>query len=160
MIPANPKVVKMVLRNRSHTLVSVKGHAIDFLKGIETSVPREILQEALSIGAELIGEDPSLATAEKEKPQVPSYKEDQDAAILAAITVLVEKNDPSDFTASNAPKAAAVNRLLTFNAQQKDIISVYVKYKEDLGKKEAQEALERRAEAEAKANEDNKKEGE
>lgn len=110
--------------NRNHVLRTTSG-VISFYKGEKTFVPKHMEREALAIGAEIVdGEAPDPLGPEKVLPAIPAG-EDRREQIIAAIEMLVERNDSSDFTGSGSPSVKAVARLLGFDVERSELADAW-----------------------------------
>jgi hypothetical protein len=98
--------------NRNHRLISVKGHSVQFLKGEDTYVPAQLVQEAIAVGGELVdGESPF-----KEEVALPPIPEgvEREEKIIATMIEMQKRNDRNDFTGSGLPNAKVIEGVLGF----------------------------------------------
>jgi hypothetical protein len=119
--------VKMVL-NRDKTLATTHGHTIGFKKGVPVSVPTSLVREALEIGAQPVDqphEEVSRMVAEPETPENVTDPVQRTQKIRDAIELIVKTNQREDFLGTGIPSARAVNRMITFEVQQKDVNRVW-----------------------------------
>lgn len=97
--------------NRNYVLTS-QGHRVEFKKGEPVWVPPMLAKEAAAIGAErLDGDAVDPLPDEKQVPAPLSVQERLDE-LVAAIEVIVERNDPQDFGGDNRPSLAAINKIV------------------------------------------------
>jgi hypothetical protein len=114
--------------NRTHNLVG-KGHNVRFTKGVPVWVPPELLREALSIGAEPIGEkvDP---LGPEEVPEVQLTTADKEALFFAAFETLTARNEREDFGGDGRPSMPALKKLIDFSFDKKERDVNYQKFRE------------------------------
>lgn len=116
--------------NRDYTLRNTKG-VITFTKGQPTNVPPFMEMDAVGIGAEAVEKaTPSLVPPE-DKVVVNPEGEERQAQILTAISLLVEKNDASDFTGSGSPSVKAVEGVLGFDIDRSELVEAWKKFNAD-----------------------------
>lgn len=116
--------------NRDFVLRNTKG-VISFTKGEPTNVPSYMVMDAVAIGAEAVGaETPSLVPKDNVVPEAPQGDERQ-SQILTAISLLVEKNDASDFTGSGSPSVKAVEGVLGFDIDRSELVEAWKKFNAD-----------------------------
>lgn len=113
--------------NRNYTLRSLNGHIISFVKGEPVHVPPVCVKEALLIGAEPTGEAIDILDPEKE-PVVPMTSDDRQAALIAAFAMLEERNTNTDFSGNGIPTKSAVEKIVEFDVQKKEIDALWVAY--------------------------------
>jgi hypothetical protein len=112
-----------VKSSRTFVLVSTLGHAIQFRKNEETTIPAMLMSEALTQGVVPVEDDdlPQDATPEDGAPIDPTVRRN---AIKAAIVALKARNQRDDFGATGNPKVAAVEKYLGWKASGKEIESL------------------------------------
>lgn len=120
----------MLTLNRDFTLNSLYGHSIHFEKDKPTYVPPILHAAALSVGAQAAsGAD---LIKEDEKPEgAPVDLVERDNAILAAIKVLVDRNDRDDFTAAGMPSVKALSTELGWKVQGNEVGAVWQRYNDE-----------------------------
>lgn len=109
-----------VKSSRTFVLVSTLGHAIQFRKNEETTIPAVLMSEALSQGVVPIEDDdlPQDPVAEDGAPIDPMVRR---AEIKAGIEALKARNQRDDFGATGNPKVAALEKFLGWKASGKEI---------------------------------------
>jgi hypothetical protein len=113
--------------NRDYTLRNTKG-VITFTKGQPTNVPPYMEMDVVAIGAEAFDKTtPSLVPQDEDEARSPEG-EDRQSQILTAISLLVEKNDASDFTAMGSPSVKAVEGVLGFDIDRSELIEAWKKF--------------------------------
>lgn len=117
------KVREMVL-NRNHTLTSIYGHSVRFEKDVPTHVPPVMHPEAVAIGAVYVDGKGVQVDEDKRVPE-PTDPAARDAAILAAVIAIADKNDAHDFSGSGVPKTDAVSALAGFKVSGKDVAKAW-----------------------------------
>jgi len=116
--------------NRDYTLRNTSG-VITFVKGEPTNVPPYMEMDAVFIGAEAVDKKtPSLVPPEEKVVDTPEG-EDRQSQILTAISMLVEKNDASDFTGSGSPTVKAVEAILGFDIDRSEVVDAWKKFNAD-----------------------------
>jgi hypothetical protein len=105
---------------RTFVLVSTLGHAIQFRKGEETTIPAVLMSEALTQGVIPVEDDdlPQDSTPLDGAPIDPLVR---NKAIKAAIVTLKNRNNRDDFGATGNPKVAAIEKYLGWKASGKEI---------------------------------------
>jgi hypothetical protein len=118
--------------NRNHSMRSLYGHIIDFKKGQPTYVPPICAREAASIGAECVDGkvDPLGPEAEIVAPMSPDERQEN---ILAAFKLLEERNGRSDFTGNGVPATPALEKILGFDVDKKEINPLWAAYRAEQG---------------------------
>lgn len=110
---------KMVL-NRNYTLNTTLGHCVRFKKGVPTDVPKVIVQQALSVGAEAVDEAAQKEVdieASKDDPKARSAVptgDERKGKIKEVLEQIASRNQSGDFTAGGKPKLEAINAELDF----------------------------------------------
>ena len=117
------------LLNRTFNLVG-KGHNIRFTKGVPTYVPPELVREALSIGAETIGEKIDVLGPE-EVPPVQLTAADRDELFFKAFKTLEARNEREDFGGDGKPTLTALKKILPFEFDKKVRDVALQKYRDD-----------------------------
>lgn len=118
--------MKFVL-NRNKTLVSTLGHAIAFVKGVPTYVPRELWPEAQAIGATPEAELPEEVRAPSREPIDPALRRE---AIFAAFEQLVAAGKRETFTATGVPHAKALGMQMGFAIDNKERDALWLEYRQ------------------------------
>lgn len=114
--------------NRDFILRNTYG-VISFSKGEPAFVPPIMEREAVMIGAEKVdGNTPSLVPEEKSEVEVP-FGDERESQILVAFELIVERNDPADFTGQGAPTVKAVGKVVGFDVERGEVQSVWQKWK-------------------------------
>lgn len=112
--------LNLLVTNRDYTLVTSKGHTIEFKKGVATHVPRIVYEDALAIGA--IPPDDNEAVDVTPKPAEPTGEhEDRPAKIAAAVEEVVTTGDREAFTASGKPTVGAVSDAAGFKVSAAEV---------------------------------------
>lgn len=123
-------LTNMMVLNRDYTLISTMGYSIRFEKDVPTLVPPAIRREALAIGAlPADGEEPNVLKDDN-KPQEPTDPAERNEAIMKAVLEMVEQNQREDFTAAGAPKKEAVEKLVGFKVDKREVAAVWQEYHE------------------------------
>jgi hypothetical protein len=118
--------------HRDFVLSTLMGHSVRFEKGVPVDVPEVIIREAVAIGAvDAETAAPPNVIQDKTPDNAPADPLEREAQIYKAIKALVEKNDTDDFTAANAPKAAALSRDLGYTVERKEIGPLWQRYHDE-----------------------------
>jgi hypothetical protein len=117
------------LLNRNHTVRSTSGYALVFQKGIPLYVPPVMIQEVLAIGAERLDAGQDSHVQEPVALREP-LGEEREGEILSAIDLIVEKNEPRDFTATGMPTVKAVSAIVGFAVDKRELSDVWTKRNE------------------------------
>ena len=106
--------------SRTFVLVSTLGHAIQFIKNEETTIPAMLLSEALTQGVIPVEDDdlPQDQAALDGAPIDPMVRRSE---IKAAIVAIKTRNQRDDFGATGNPKVAALEKFLGWKASGKEI---------------------------------------
>lgn len=115
--------------NRNYTHRSLLGHSVEFKKGEPVFVPPILEKEVVAIGAQRVdGENPAVVEEVKKAEEVLSDDQRQDE-LYAAFDLLVERNDSGDFTAQGIPTVKAVEKIVGFNVEKKEVVESYAAYR-------------------------------
>lgn len=117
--------------NRNFVLRSMTGHSVNFVKNVPTFVPALIEREARGIGAERVdGANPDML--DPESPEVAPLSHDERAEqIRTAFALLIERNDSKDFTGAGVPSVKAVEKLVDFDVDRNEVVSLWQAYRTD-----------------------------
>lgn len=118
--------------NRNYSMRSLYGHIIDFKKGQPTYVPPMCAREAASLGAECVDGKVDVLDAEAEA-EVPMSPDERQESIIAAFKRLEERNGRSDFTGNGSPAVPALEKILGFDVDKKEINPLWVAYRAEQG---------------------------
>ena len=114
--------------NRDYVLTTTMGHSIQFKKGVPTNVPPSVYQAALGIGAQPPeGEAPNVPV-EVDPTKPPTDAALRNPLILAAIEKIVAGNERKDFTAAGSPTVKAVERILGFDVDGREIAVMWQEF--------------------------------
>lgn len=115
--------------NRNYVLRTLTGHAIQFVKGEPTFVPRLIEKEAIAIGAERVdgGSTDPLAPEIPSKPEI--HPDELKELMIAAFEDILATNNPKDFTAAGTPTVKAVERILGAAVDRADLVEAWTEYR-------------------------------
>lgn len=115
--------------NRNHVLRTTNG-VISFVKGEPAWVTPQMEKDAVAIGAQRVdGDSPDpLGDEEKPAPVAPTGDERKDQ-FFAAFELMVEKNDAKEFTGQGVPTVKAIEKLLGFDADGKEIALYWTEFK-------------------------------
>lgn len=114
--------------NRNYTLVTTKGHVVQFAKGVPTYVPPPVYQDAIAIGAvPQDGSDPDVLGDEVVVVN-PLTPEERESALLEVFPKMIEANERESFTAAGHPHAKAVSELVGFKTNAKEVQTAWQKY--------------------------------
>ena len=137
------------------TVATRSGHAIEFIKGVPTHVPKECWREVQAQGA--VPEDQEVMHA----PPKPTKGEQVDdpverrERIFAAFTTMVEANRRGDFGASGVPHHKALEKVVGFEVDPKERDELWVEFTQLSASGEAEaaakEAAAKKAAEEARA---------
>lgn len=116
--------------NRDFVLATLSGHRIAFKKGQSVWVPPRAVPEAVAIGATPAdGSDPNLAQpAPKGESAASQDPEKRKKMLLDAVKLLVDRNDPDDFGADNAPKVDAIRQIVNFKLDARERNDIWQTY--------------------------------
>ena len=110
----------MFVLNRNYVLRSLQGRAIGFEKGVPVHVPPELVKEVVAIGAESVDGQIDVLDPEVEETPQPVGTE-RDELIHAAFERLVKTNNRADFTGNGMPNPKALERILGFSCDKREI---------------------------------------
>lgn len=115
--------------NRNYTHRSLLGHSVEFKKGEPVFVPPILEKEVVAIGAQRVdGENPAVVEEVKKAEEVLS-DEQRKEELYAAFDLIVERNDSGDFTAQGIPTVKAVEKIVSFNVDKKEVVDTYGEYR-------------------------------
>lgn len=115
--------------NRNYTLRSVMGHTINFTKGAPTYVPPLVEKEVVAIGGEREDGktlDPLIIPQGGAQGVDPGERR---SSILSAFELIVDKNDPKDFTGQGSPSVKAVERIVEFDTDRSEIAGLWAEFR-------------------------------
>lgn len=115
--------------NRNYVLRSLLGQSVQFVKNQPVDVPALLEKEARSIGAERVdGDNPDVLDAETETvaPMTSGERTDQ---ITTAFELLIERNDPKDFTGAGVPSVKAVEKIVGFDVDRAEVVEAWAAYR-------------------------------
>lgn len=117
--------------NRNYTLITTKGRSIQFIKGVPTHVPPNMIRDVVALGATPEdGSDPNLELEPnvKQAPQDPTVRL---PLITTAVKVVIERGEREDFTGAGHPHEKAVSREAGFRVATKEISQVWQQLNEE-----------------------------
>lgn len=126
---SNPDLVE-VTSNRNFVLTTPLGHAIRFVKNEKQKIPRLLLQHALAAGVVPTAEDDLPGDEAAKLPEAPMGMA-REQALRSAIIKLRERNAREDFSASGSPKVAAMEKVLGWRPQAREVEDVLAKLNEE-----------------------------
>lgn len=112
--------------NRDHVLASTLGHAIEFVKDVPTMVPAPLHAAVIAIGA-VLHEGEVAQEAKTTEPDGDKRADD----ILAAIEVLVDRNERTDFGANGRPQVSALALLLGWKPNAAEVAALWARFQAD-----------------------------
>lgn len=116
--------------HRDYTHRSTLG-VISFEEGVETHVPPHMEKEVIAIGAvRADGETPKVLEQAPKLPAAP-IGDDREAEIKAAFDLLIERNDSNDFTGQGVPTVKAVEKIVGFDVDRKELVELWAAIKAD-----------------------------
>lgn len=118
--------------NRNHSMRSLYGHVIDFKKGQPVYVPPICAREAASIGAECVDGKVDALDPEADVA-VPMSPDERQESVLAAFKLLEERNGRNDFTGNGAPAVPALEKILGFDVDKKEVNLLWAEYRAEQG---------------------------
>lgn len=113
--------------HRNYSMRSLMGHIIDFKKGQPTYVPPICAREAAALGAECVDGKVDLLGPESIAPTPLSFDERHDS-ILAAFQLIEGRAQRGDFSGAGIPKASAMEKLLGFEMEPKELAPMWTTY--------------------------------
>lgn len=122
--------------NRNYLHRSTLGHTIRFEKGQPTFVPNECQREVVALGAERVDGDTPSPLGEEPQFEPTPVGSDREALVFAAFDEIVARNDSKEFSASGAPSVKAVEKLVKFEIDRKELVELWGAYR--AAKEEAQ----------------------
>ncbi len=126
----------LFVSNRNQTIRGLTGHAITFVKGKATHVPKSMHSAVIEKGIMPCDEDGKplpekgeelVAEAQPSVIKAPDDGDSRAEQISAVIKAMVERNDPKEFTGGGTPNAEAVSMRLGWKTDQKEVRQVWVK---------------------------------
>lgn len=113
--------------NRTRTLASLVGVAIEFVKDVPTHVPPEMYAEVMAAGATPVEEI-------TDAPEVVPSREPADTAarkaeIFTAFEMLALRNERGDFTAGGAPRDNVLESILGWKLSGKERDMLWTEFK-------------------------------
>ena len=120
--------------HRDYTHRSKFGHIITFKRDAETYVPPECRREVMQIGAIPADSESSIDLLDPEKVEaIPVSGEDRREQLLAAFSLLEERNHRRDFTGQGLPSIAALSTIVDFEVGKKEVEDLWRTYREEQG---------------------------
>lgn len=115
--------------HRNHTHNSTLG-VLSFIKGEETWVPPILEREIVAIGGMPVsGTGPDVLGDEAEPEAAPQSFNERRDEIFAAFQLIVETNEPKDFTGAGVPTVAAVKKLVTSDIDRNEIVELWGEFR-------------------------------
>lgn len=115
--------------NRNHTHRSLQGFTVEFVKGTPVFVPPIIEKEVVAIGAQRVDGDNPDVVEDIPVEQPPMSDDARLDELYAAFDLLVERNDSGDFTAQGIPTVKAVEKIVSFSVDKKEVAEAYSTYR-------------------------------
>lgn len=115
--------------NRNHTVISVAGFNIQFVKGIPTTVPAVCIQEVLAIGAERIDAPQDDGMGEAPQAAADPIGQERIDSLYTCFDELVATNKREDFTAQGVPHVKAIKATVGFTVDNKERDKVWADYR-------------------------------
>lgn len=126
--------MSLFVLHRDYTHRSKFGHIITFKRDEETYVPPECRREVMQIGAIQVDSESSIDLLDQEKVEVrPISGEDRREQLLAAFSLLEERNHPRDFTVQGLPSIPALSTIVDFVVSKKEVEDLWRAYREEKG---------------------------
>lgn len=120
--------MKKFTLHRDYTVRSTNG-VISFKKDEPTAVPPELHREVIAIGAQLVeGSEVELIDAEKPAKYEPNILE-REEELFAAFEIISERNDSNDFTGAGTPTVKAIERIVEFDVERKEITDTWAAWR-------------------------------
>lgn len=102
---------------------------ISFEEGVPTHVPPHMEKEVIAIGAvRAEGDTPKVLEPETKLPEIP-VGDDRESEIKAAFDLLIERNDSNDFTGQGVPTVKAVEKIVGFDVDRKELVELWAAIK-------------------------------
>lgn len=121
---------EMVLQ-RNHVVRSLNGSSAAFKAGVPTFVPPQLVPEAVAVGAVFVdGQTPNVLPPEEVAPVAPVSPEARKEAYEKAFVVLVKRNERFDFTGTGIPTAKAVEKLISWEPNPKELKQYWAAWRE------------------------------
>ncbi len=121
----------VLVLNRNHVLSTKMGHTVAFEKGKNTFVPPAAYAEAIAIGAmPADGSDPNVLEETATGSKAPADPAQRGPLILTAIEQLVATNERKDFTAAGTPSVKAIERVLGFDVDGREVAAAWQEHNE------------------------------
>ncbi len=118
--------MKFVL-NRDKVITSKLGHAIGFVKGQPTHVPKGMWNEVLAVGAVPEDDLPEAAANTSKEPQDPGERQ---TMIFAAFEALVLGGKRESFSGTGVPHAKALAAQIGFIIDNKERDALWQEFKQ------------------------------
>lgn len=120
-----------VVSPRTFVLRTKAGVTCPFVAGEVREIPRFALAEALAQGVRPVDESEIPDQHQDNRPIVVDFQSDLRRSIIyTAVSIIAEKNNATDFDASNTPKVGLVAERVGFSVSPKELLDVYDRYKE------------------------------
>ncbi|HYF28588.1 MAG TPA: hypothetical protein VD931_22805 [Baekduia sp.] len=140
-VPLPPQY--MFVSNRDIVVTSTRGYSLEFVKGVPMHAPKpmhaELIEKGILPVADGGGIDVEAMTEAQGTPKkvllAPETQEERDVAIEQAIRAVVERNNPSDFTAGGVPSPTTLTAALGWRVDMKEIRGIWTRLKPELLKK-------------------------
>ena len=116
--------------HRTFTVATTKGHRIAFVKDVPINVPPQCVPDVLAIGAVAADGSNSDVIEEQVKPATQADPGKRESDILAAIQIICDRNERTDFMASGTPKEAAISRIVGYEVSKLERELSWRKYHE------------------------------
>lgn len=115
--------------SRNYLLRTTRGHVIRFEKGKPVYVPPIVEKEAIAIGAERT-DGGATDPLEPERPKALELSGEARAAeIRAAFELVIERNDPKDFTGAGVPMVKAIERITGLTVDRHEVTDAWAEFK-------------------------------
>lgn len=128
--------------NRNYVLTTTDGRSILFEKGVPTHVPPFMVKAAVAIGA--TPQEGEVDFDEPAKKGAPTDPSERESAILDAVEKLATENERDAFTAAGTPKVKAVEKLVDFSVDAREVQKVWNEYQEKMAASREQAALDQK----------------
>lgn len=123
----------MMTLHRRYRLATIKGHAVQFEPDTPVYVPPAIVPEAVAVGARMV--EGQADVVPQDPPKRNSGPEDavaREKVIIDAFTMIVAANDRKAFTAGGVPTVAAVEDLVGFDVDRREVNAAWAQRAEYL----------------------------